>query len=58
VINSAARCGLVAFLDSDDEWLPRKLELQRARLGSDPDPMAAVVYCHVRRYDDLAWGTP
>ena len=26
----AASCDLVAFLDSDDEWLPRKMALQRA----------------------------
>jgi len=49
-----ARCGLVAFLDSDDEWLPRKLELQLARLEGDPDPRTALAYCRVYTYDDLA----
>jgi glycosyltransferase involved in cell wall biosynthesis len=48
-----ARCGLVAFLDSDDEWLPRKLDLQVARLDADPDPRTAVAYCRVCTYDDL-----
>jgi len=48
-----ARCGLVAFLDSDDEWLPRKLELQLARLDGDADPRTAIAYCRVYTYDDL-----
>ena len=48
-----ARCGLVAFLDSDDEWLPRKLELQLARLDGDSDPRTAVAYCQVYTYDHL-----
>jgi glycosyltransferase involved in cell wall biosynthesis len=33
----------VAFQDSDDEWLPNKLELQLAVFRSSPRP--AVVYC-------------
>lgn len=40
VINAgirASRGELVAFLHSDDTWLPRKLELQVARLISRPD---------------------
>jgi len=28
---------LVAFIDSDDEWMPRKLELQRAVMQARPD---------------------
>ena len=32
---------LVAFLDSDDEWLPDKLELQRALMSARPD----VLFC-------------
>jgi hypothetical protein len=36
-----ARNELVAFLDSDDEWLPRKLDLQRAFMAHRPD----VLYC-------------
>ena len=40
----AARAPWIAFQDSDDEWLPRKLELQRAaRERCGPD--AAGVYC-------------
>ncbi|HEX5501553.1 MAG TPA: glycosyltransferase family 2 protein [Thermomicrobiales bacterium] len=37
----AARTPLVAFLDSDDEWAPDKLRLQRALLQQRPD----VLFC-------------
>ena len=36
-----AKCPLVAFLDSDDEWLPDKLYIQRAVMDAFPD----VVFC-------------
>lgn len=36
-----ARGDLVAFLDSDDEWLPGKLSMQRAFLAARPD----VLFC-------------
>lgn len=32
-----ASCDLVAFLDSDDEWMPFKLHLQRSLLQARPD---------------------
>lgn len=38
----AAKGTWVAFLDSDDEWLPRKLELQVADLHQHPD---AILSC-------------
>jgi GT2 family glycosyltransferase len=34
-----AKNALVAFLDSDDEWLPWKLRLQRAFLMARPEPL-------------------
>lgn len=47
-----ARGDIVAFVDSDDEWLPQKLELELERL-LECDPRTAVVYCRLRRHDDL-----
>jgi glycosyltransferase involved in cell wall biosynthesis len=38
---AAARTDLVAFLDSDDEWFPDKIALQRAFLEARPD----VLFC-------------
>lgn len=47
-----AACGeLIAFLDSDDEWLPQKLELQVKRMQEAADPRVAVIYCLCSQYD-------
>ena len=43
----ASRADFVAFLDSDDEWLPQKLEKQLALINQDPS--ISVVYC---QYDE------
>ena len=47
---NAGRSPLVAFLDSDDEWLATKLEHQIACLKRDD--RVAVVYCREQRIDD------
>jgi glycosyltransferase involved in cell wall biosynthesis len=39
-----ARAEMIAFQDSDDEWLPRKLEIQVKRMESLP-PEVGMVYC-------------
>jgi teichuronic acid biosynthesis glycosyltransferase TuaG len=44
----AARGRYVAFLDSDDLWLPRKLELQLAFMAEN---RAAISYTAYRRFD-------
>lgn len=41
----------IAFLDSDDEWLPRKLEHQVAEIESRP-PGWVAVYCGVELADE------
>ena len=42
---AVARGDLLAFLDSDDVWLPRKLDLQAARIETDPG--LGLVHCGV-----------
>jgi glycosyltransferase involved in cell wall biosynthesis len=42
----AATGDAIAFLDSDDQWAPRKLEQQMAALDAHPDAMGAIG--HVR----------
>jgi glycosyltransferase involved in cell wall biosynthesis len=46
---AAAHGPLVAFLDSDDEWLPDKIALQRAFLERRPDALYAFSDFGVRR---------
>jgi glycosyltransferase involved in cell wall biosynthesis len=48
-----ARGSFVAFLDSDDEWLPEKLERQVTRLGQHPSAPDTLVSCRHVRYNDL-----
>src|SRR5436305_4940478 len=46
---AAARGEYVAFLDADDVWLPRKLELQLQRFEADPD--LGLVHCAMEVID-------
>jgi glycosyltransferase involved in cell wall biosynthesis len=52
----AARGQYVAFLDSDDLWLPEKVSLQIARLDAEPE--VGLVYCETLLFDDSALATP
>ncbi len=47
---AAARGEYIAFLDADDVWLPRKLELQMARFEADPE--LGLVHCGAEVVDD------
>jgi glycosyltransferase involved in cell wall biosynthesis len=51
----AARGQYVAFLDSDDLWLPEKVSLQIARLDAEPE--VGLVYCETLLFDDSAPAT-
>ncbi|MGD1906788.1 MAG: glycosyltransferase family 2 protein [Leptolyngbyaceae cyanobacterium] len=46
---------LLAFLDSDDLWVPEKLALQLAELEKNPD--LAMVFGHVRQFCSPDWPT-
>jgi glycosyltransferase involved in cell wall biosynthesis len=45
-----ARGEYLAFLDSDDIWLPQKLEKQIARFEADPE--LGLVHCGAERFDE------
>ncbi len=46
----AATGAWVAFLDDDDRWDPRRLELQAEAIRADPD--AVLAYCGMRSIDE------
>ncbi|HUT64710.1 MAG TPA: glycosyltransferase family 2 protein [Spirochaetota bacterium] len=46
-----ARGQFVAFLDSDDIWLPEKLDRQVNHILSQPEPYNTVCYCQVIMYN-------
>ncbi len=53
---AASRGDYVAFLDSDDIWKPRKLELQMARFAADP--ALGLVHCGAERFDSAGTTGP
>lgn len=42
-----SKCDFIAFLDSDDEWMPQKLEKQMQEMLQAPEKVG-VVYCRMR----------
>ncbi len=46
-----ARGRFVAFLDSDDIWLPEKLDRQMNHVLNQPEPYNTVCYCQVIMYN-------
>lgn len=48
---AAARGDYLAFLDSDDAWYPRKLELQMPRFEADPE--LGLVHCGAETIDSV-----
>lgn len=48
----AARGQFIAFLDSDDEWLPEKLELQLRVMRKAPQTVGLVYTGEIARHDD------
>jgi glycosyltransferase involved in cell wall biosynthesis len=49
---TVARGSTIAFLDSDDEWLPEKLVRQLGVFGRENDPRVGVVYGGVQYIDE------
>jgi len=47
---SVARGDTIAFLDADDIWKPRKLELQMARFNANPS--LGLVHCGLESFDE------